>query len=57
MIENAKNLSPENREILLAYLHLLHMQERLLLAHSWDWAYRTIQAHWVLPEIRYHWAG
>lgn len=57
MIEKAKNLNPINREIFLAYLHALHMQERLSLAHSWDWAYRTIQAHWVLPQSRYHWVG
>lgn len=57
MIEKAKDLNNRNREILLAYLHLLHMQERLLIAHAWDWAYRNFQAHWVLPPNRYHWVG
>lgn len=57
MIGRAKNLSDTNKEILIAYLHFLHMTEHLKRPRRWDWAYRTIQAHWVGSSPRQHWVG
>lgn len=57
MIEQAKNLSEINKEILIAYLHFLHMNEHLHRVRPWDWVYRNIQAHWVRAEVQAHWVG
>lgn len=50
MIAKAKSLNKTNREILIAYLHLLHMQEYLHRASA-------LQAHWVRAEHCAHWVG
>lgn len=50
----AQALNPINREILLAYLHLLHFQERLTFARR-AWVYRAIQAHWLRAPHLAHW--
>lgn len=59
MIGRAKNLSETNKEILIAYLHFLHMTEHLphTRKRRWDWAYRNIQAHWAGAYPRQHWVG
>lgn len=59
MIRTAKHLNPGNQEILLAYLHFLHMTEHLphTRVRARDWAYRTITVHWVRPVQRAHWVG
>lgn len=55
----ARNLNAVNKEILLAYLHFLHMTEHLPYTRTrrWDWVYRNIQAHWVGAYPRQHWVG
>ena len=54
-IQTARELSENNKEILIAYLHFLHMIEHLERPRRWDWAYRNIQAHWVGAYPRWHW--
>ena len=39
LIEQAQNLSPKSKLLLLAYLHYLHMHENIYLA--------KLKAHWV----------
>jgi hypothetical protein len=61
MIEKAKGLSRGRQEILLAYLHFLHMTE-LLTHHDPQSNYRNYQYHWVRPAppslpSRSLWAG
>jgi hypothetical protein len=50
MIEKAKELSKGSQEILLAYLHFLHMTE-LLTHHDPQSNYRNYQYHWVRPAL------
>lgn len=50
MIGRAKKLSGKNKDVLIAYLHFLHLVEHLGNA-------RSIKAHWVNPDRRFHWAG
>lgn len=45
-ISAARNLSPSQQQTLLAYLHLLHMQEFI---HAPGSYYRNYQYHWLLP--------
>lgn len=57
MIEKAKKLNEINRQVLLSYLHFLHMVEHMQTARLWDRAYRNIPAHWVGAYPRQHWVG
>lgn len=56
-IKEAKDLNENNKEILIAFLHFLHMTEHLQRQRRWDWAYRNIQAHWAGAYPRHHWVG
>lgn len=47
-IKTAKELNDNNKEIMIAYLHFLHMVEHLERT-------RRIKAHWVGAYPRQHW--
>ncbi len=57
MIGQAAKLSAVSKEILIAYLHFLHMIEHLGRAGVRTWPYRTMQAHWIGAAPRAHWVG
>jgi hypothetical protein len=47
MIGKARSLSENNKDIFLAFLHMLHVTEHLNAVRPASWVYRNIQAHWV----------